>query len=153
MLTEALEVNTHYSGIIIDSLNFFNRKLMGYLYTFLTSIILLFNTTDIPYSNLEVAFSENNPNTISALGKDKILINILGTEGAYSQSQATLVLKDFFIKKPGDSFKFVFKGKETVEGCFAIGNYTCKSETFRITIQFKKISSDYKIESLTIEKS
>jgi hypothetical protein len=126
---------------------------MGYLYTFLTSIILLFNTTDIPYSNLELAFSENNPTTIVALGKDKILLNILGNEGAYSQSQASLVLKDFFIKKPGSSFKFTFKGKETNEGTFAIGTYTCKSENFRITIQFKKISSDFKIESLTIEKS
>lgn len=126
---------------------------MGNIYTFLTSIILFFNTPDIPYSNLEVAFSENNPNTIAALGKDKILINILGTEGAYSQSQATLVLKDFFIKKPGNSFKFTFKGKETLEGSFAIGNYMSKTETYRITIQFKKINSDYKIESLTIEKS
>jgi hypothetical protein len=126
---------------------------MGNLYAFLTSIILLFNISDIPYSNLEIAFSENNPNSIAALGKDKILINILGTEGAYSQSQATLVLKDFFIKKPGNSFKFTFKGKETVEGSFAIGNYVSKTETFRITIQFKKINADYKIESLTIEKS
>ena len=126
---------------------------MGYFYTFLTSIILLFNTTEIPYSNLEVAFSENNPNTIVALGKEKILLNILGTEGAYSQSQAALVLKDFFIKKPSTSFKFTFKGKETNEGTFAIGSYFSKIENFRITIQFKKINSEFKIESLTIEKA
>ena len=127
---------------------------MGYLYTFLISILITFNTTnDIPYTNIEEAFLGNNPNGIVSYGKDKLLLNILGIEGAYSQSQATLVLKDFFIKKPGDSFKFIFKGKETIEGSFAIGNYTSKTETFRITIQFKKINSDYKIESLTIEKS
>lgn len=127
---------------------------MGYIYTFLISIFTTFNTSnDIPYTNLEEAFISNNPNGIVTYGKDKLLLNILGVEGAYSQSQATLVLKNFFIKKPGDSFKFIFKGKETVEGSFAIGNYTCKTETFRITIQFKKINSDYKIESLTIEKA
>ena len=127
---------------------------MGYLYTFLISILITFNTTnDIPYTNIEEAFLGNNPNGIVSYGKDKLLLNILGIEGAYSQSQATLVLKDFFIKKPGDSFKFIFKGKETIEGSFAIGNYTSKTETFRITIQFKKINSDYKIESLTIEKA
>ena len=127
---------------------------MGYLYTFLISILITFNTiNDIPYTNIEEAFLENNPNGIVSYGKDKLLLNVLGIEGAYSQSQATLVLKDFFIKKPGDSFKFIFKGKETIEGSFAIGNYTSKTETFRITIQFKKINSDYKIESLTIEKA
>ncbi len=115
---------------------------------------MTFNTTnDIPYTNIEEAFLGNNPNGIVSYGKDKLLLNILGIEGAYSQSQATLVLKDFFIKKPSDSFKFIFKGKETIEGSFAIGNYTSKTETFRITIQFKKINSDYKIESLTIEKA
>ena len=126
---------------------------MGYIYTFLLSILINFNTTnDIPYTNLEEAFSGNNPNEIVSLGKDKILLNILGNEGAYSQSQASLVLKDFFTKKPGNTFKFTFKGKETNEGTFAIGTYTSKLENFRVTIQFKKITSEFKIESLTIEK-
>jgi hypothetical protein len=126
---------------------------MGYIYTFLLSILINFNTTnDIPYTNLEEAFSGNNPNGIVSFGKDKILLNILGNEGAYSQSQASLVLKDFFTKKPGNSFKFTFKGKETNEGSFAIGNYISKLENFRVTIQFKKITSEFKIESLTIEK-
>ena len=126
---------------------------MGYIYTFLLSILINFNTTnDIPYTNLEEAFSGNNPNEIVSFGKDKILLNILGNEGAYSQSQASLVLKDFFTKKPGNTFKFTFKGKETNEGSFAIGTYTSKLESFRVTIQFKKITSEFKIESLTIEK-
>ena len=128
---------------------------MGYIYSFLTSLIVFFNTStnDIPYSAIEDAISTNNPSEIVSYGKDKILLNILGNEGAYSQSQASLVLKDFFTKKPGNSFKFIFKGKETSEGSFAIGTYISKTESFRFTIQFKKINSDFKIESLTIEKS
>ena len=62
-------------------------------------------------------------------------------------------LKDFFNKKPNSSFKFIFKGKETPEGSFAIGNYVSKGESFRVTIQFKKNGIDFKIESLTIEKA
>ena len=127
---------------------------MGILYTIFVAFLLNLNSTsEIPYSALENAFTENNPHDIVALGKDKILFNILGNEGAYSHSQATLILKDFFVKKPGISFKFIFKGKETAEGSFAIGTYASKTETFRITIQFKKINSDFKIESLTIEKT
>lgn len=108
--------------------------------------------TEIPYSSIEKAFIANNANDIVALGKDKILLNVLGKEGAYSKSQATLVLKDFFSKKPGNSFKFIFKGKESADGSFAIGSYESKSESFRVTIHFKKESGDFKIESLTIEK-
>lgn len=128
---------------------------MGYIYSFLTSLFVFFNTTtnEIPYSSIEDAVTSNNATELVSFGKDKILLNILGNEGVYSQSQSALVLKDFFTKKPGNSFKFIFKGKETSEGTFAIGTYTTKTESFRITIQFKKIGSDFKIESLTIEKS
>ena len=127
---------------------------MVFLYSILTAFIFNFTSVnEIPYSALETAFTANNATEIVTLGKDKILLNILGNEGAYSHSQATLVLKDFFNKKAGTSFKFIFKGKETADGSFAIGTYANKTEVFRITIQFKKILSDFKIESLTIEKS
>ena len=128
---------------------------MGYIYSILTSFLVFLNTTttEIPYSAIENAITSNNASEFVTFGKEKILLNILGNEGIYSTSQATLVLRDFFVKKPGDSFKFIFKGKETSEGTFAIGTYLCKSENFRFTIQFKKIGLNFKIESLTIEKS
>jgi hypothetical protein len=108
--------------------------------------------TDVPYSSVEKAFSSNNASEIVNLGKEKILMNVLGKEGAYSKSQAGLVLKDFFIKKPCNTFKFIFKSKESADGCFAIGNYESKNETYRVTIHFKKESGNFKIESLAIEK-
>ena len=127
---------------------------MAFLYVFLTSLVLSLTTqSEIPYSSIEKAFISNDAGDIVALGKDKILVNILGKEGAYSQSQANLVLKDFFIKKPGSIFKFIFKGKESSDGSFAIGNYESKGEIYRVTIHFKKIGADFKIESLTIEKA
>lgn len=127
---------------------------MNLIYSLLTSFILTINLIgEIPYSDIESAFSSNDAVGIVEYGKDKILLNVLGVEGVYSQSQASLVLKDFFNKKPSTSFKFIFKGKETADGSFAIGTFVSKSETFRVTIKFKKNTNDYKIESLTIEKS
>lgn len=127
---------------------------MTFLYVFFTSILLSLTVqSDIPYSSIEKAFISNDAGNIVSLGKDKMLINILGKEGAYSQSQANLVLKDFFTKKPGSSFKFIFKGKESADGSFAIGTYESKAESYRVSIHFKKIGSDFKIESLIIEKS
>lgn len=126
---------------------------MSFFYAILTSLLLAFTgQSDIPYSTVEKAFSNGNASEITAMGKEKIILNILGKEAVYSQSQATMVLKDFFIKKPVVSFKFIFKGKETVEGSYAIGAYESKNESFRVTVQFRKIISDYRIESLSIEK-
>ena len=107
---------------------------------------------DVPYASIDSAFESNDPSAIVALGKSKILINVLGKEGVYSQSQAGLVLKDFFTRKPGSDFNFYFKGKETADGTFAIGNYISRGEKFRVTIHFKTESDQYKIESLRIEE-
>lgn len=125
---------------------------MSFIYSFLTVFLLSLNlSSDIPYAELEQAFSSGNAHAISSMGKEKMLISILDKEGAYSQSQATQVLKDFFTKKPVSSFKFTFKGKETSDGSFAIGEYTSKQENFRVTVQFKKLNQQFKIERMTIE--
>jgi hypothetical protein len=126
---------------------------MFLVYSLVTSILLSANiVSSVPYTTIEKAFESNNAKEITALGKTKILVNILGKEGAYSQSQANLVLQDFLTKHSCTSFDFIFKGKESDDGTFAIGNYSTRSEKYRVTIYFKKEQSAFKIESLTIEK-
>ncbi|MDX2359885.1 MAG: DUF4783 domain-containing protein [Crocinitomicaceae bacterium] len=126
---------------------------MGFIYTVLTAIILSLGVGSVPYAEIESAFETNDSDKIVALGKTKVLINILGKEGVYSRPQASLVLKDFFTRKPGNSFNFFFKGKESADGTFAIGSYVSRGESFRVTIHFKKLDGHFKIESLTIEKA
>jgi len=119
----------------------------------LTSVIFSLNfSSEVPYSSLEKAFKANQSVDIVSLGKEMMVINILSNEGVYSSQQATLVLKNFFSKHPGNSFEYTFKGKQTSDGAFAIANYFSKSEKYRVTIHFKKINASYKIESLSIEK-
>ncbi len=126
---------------------------MNFIYAALASLFFTLGILgDVPYTSIDSAFEANNPNAIVALGKSKILINVLGKEGVYSQAQAGLVLKDFFTRKPGSEFNFYFKGKETADGTFAIGNYISRSEKFRVTIHFKTEGDQYKIESLRIEE-
>lgn len=127
---------------------------MGLLYSILTSLFLSFApTADIPYADIERAFSNNDHKTLSNLGKDKMVVNVQGTEGVYSQSQAGLILKEFFSRYPCTSFGFTFKGKANSEGAFAIGNYQSKSSKFRVTIHVEQIGSGYRIESLSIEQA
>ncbi len=124
---------------------------MNALIKLVASLVILFSTTsDIPYGTLEKSMESNDAKSIINLGAEKVLLNILGKEGAYTQSQAQLILSDFFTKKPKGAFSFIFRGKETSDGIFAVGNYVVKSESFRTTFHFRTIKSESKLESLTI---
>ena len=124
---------------------------MNSLIKIITSFVLLFTLpAEIPYTTLEKSMESNDAKTIVNLGTDKILLNILGKEGAYSHAQAQSVLNEFFNKNSKGSFSFIFKGKETSDGIFAIGNYVVKNETFRTTFHFRTVKSESKLESLTI---
>lgn len=127
---------------------------MASLKAFLLSLLWIYSfQNDIPYAAVERAFNTQNAGELVELGKDKMLISIGGKEGAYSHQQAVMVFKDFFTKYPDGEFNFSFKGKSTADGSFSIGRYMNKSEEFRVTIHFKKLGSEVKIERITIEKS
>jgi hypothetical protein len=106
----------------------------------------------VPYSAIDTAFDQKNAEAVVNFAREKVLINVLGKEGAYSKSQAVLVLKDFFANKSNTNFNFTFKGNESSSGAFAIGSYTSSAGKFRVTIHFKNAGDDFKIESITIEK-
>jgi hypothetical protein len=126
---------------------------MGILFALLSALMLNLRSGEIPYAAIETAFATGDANKIVSYGKDNMILNVIDKEGAYAQSQAAQVLKEFFTKKPASSFKFTFKGQPTNEGTFAIGNYQSKTEAFRVTIKWKKIGTDFRIESITIEKT
>ena len=126
---------------------------MSVFYAFLTSVLLTFVPSDnVPYNKVKTAIENNDSRGLVDISKDKLIISVLGSEGVYGHSQAELILKDFFAKNPGNKFEFTFKGRPTSEGVFAIGNYDSNGGKYRITIHFKKIGSDFKLESFTIEK-
>ncbi len=126
---------------------------MNLIYAFITTVILLSPLQQgVPYSKLDAAFDQNNADAIVSHAKDKVLINIMGKEGAYSKSQAVLVLKDFFSGKTNGNFNFTFKGNESASGTFAIGSYVCGGAKYRVTLHFKNAGDGFKIENITIEK-
>jgi hypothetical protein len=110
------------------------------------------NKADVPYSVIENAFNSKDAVAISKLGNDKMMISLFDKESVYSNQQAALVLKDFFVKYPLSSFKFIFKGKESQDGSFSIASYKSKNGNVRITFHFKKSDSVFKIDRLNFEK-
>ena len=126
---------------------------MNSLVSIITGILLFFTTSiEVPYNSIQEAMTSNDAKAIVQMGKDKVLLNILGKEGAYNHAQAEMVLNEFFTKKPKGTFVFVCKGKETSDGIFTIGKYTYGKESYRTTFHFRAEKSEAKLESLTIEK-
>ncbi|MCO5259221.1 MAG: DUF4783 domain-containing protein [Crocinitomicaceae bacterium] len=125
---------------------------MKFIYVFITTILMILPLQGVPYAKLDAAFDQKNAESIVALAKEKVLLNILGKEGVYSRSQALLVLKDFFNNKGASNFSYTFKSSESETDTFAIGNLSCNNVKHRVTIHFKATENDYKIESITIEK-
>ncbi|MGV3610095.1 MAG: DUF4783 domain-containing protein [Fluviicola sp.] len=125
---------------------------MGFILSLIASLILSFTSvTDANFTAVEQAFGREDAAKIVSYGKDKILLQIQGKEGIYAQSQATQLLKDFFNRKPVSSFRFTFRGKESDDSPLTTGAYISKSESFRVTIKWKHMGSELKIESLSIE--
>ena len=125
---------------------------MGFILSLLASFILSFHTVrDANFASVEQAFNREDAAKIVSHGKDKLLLQIQGKEGVYAQSQATQLLKYFFNRKPLSSFRFTYRGKESDDSPLTTGTYTSKNESFRVTIKWKHLGSDLKIESLSIE--
>jgi Domain of unknown function (DUF4783) len=125
---------------------------MGMILSLITALILSLTGGDVPYAAIENAFSNGDAAKIVSYGKDKILLNVQDKEGVYASAQATQVLKEFFNKKPASSFKYTFKGL-TADGANAMANYQSKGEIYRVTLKWTKSGGEYKIESISIEKS
>lgn len=125
---------------------------MTYVYLFLASFMFGIVKQDVPYAAIEKGFNGNSAEVIVNLSKDKLLLTVAGKEGVYGHPQAVLILKDFFAKHPCTGFSYTFKGKESGDNSYAIAVMQSKGGEFRVTIHFKKIGSDFRIESLVLEK-
>lgn len=127
---------------------------MNYLVYLLVTISLsLSSTLFIPFSEIETAFHSADSAKIMQLSKSKLIINLDGKEGVYSQSQGSQILKTFFKSNPPKSFIYTFKGTEIKLGSYALGVYTSSnSSSFKVSLKFLKEGDVYKMESLTIHR-
>jgi hypothetical protein len=119
------------------------------LINFLFIIIFDANT---PYVEVENLFLKKEVEKIAKIGSDNIVISLFGNEKIYSNSQAKLVLKDFFKQYNYQNFKFVFKSKENATENYAIANYFSKTESIRLTFYFNKTPNQHKITKIIFEK-
>jgi hypothetical protein len=125
---------------------------MSQLFLFLsTMLVLLFGGNTVPNEAIKSAFNKNDAKALIEMADDKVLMNILGSEAAYSKSQGEQVLKKYFSENAGGQFDYLFKGKENDAGAFSIGEYKTRARVHRVIIQFKIVKNQHRIGNISIE--
>jgi hypothetical protein len=107
--------------------------------------------SQVMYSQLTAGFQTGNADALSVHFNERLQLTILGTDHRVSKSQATEILRDFFKKYPSVSFSDLFKG-EKKDSNFTVGKLVTKTETFRVSIFFRKTDGTPLIHLLEIEK-
>ena len=78
-------------------------------------------------------------------------MSIPGEEGVYSQIQAKLILKTFFLKNKPSNFTVVHNGDSKNSSHYSIGNLETSKGTYRTYILYKEIDKKITILELKIE--
>lgn len=127
---------------------------MNVIYSFFAFLLVSLSLSgDLPYTTIQRGMELNDAHAIISLGKDKIVMQLPGTEGAFPLAQAEMILNNFFQKYPKGTFIFRYKNSKSVEGNGTIiGSYLTKGNSFRSTFQFRSGKYEQKLESLSIVK-
>lgn len=80
-----------------------------------------------------------------------VTLTIGDEEDAYSKEQASLILKDFFIKNPPESFSIMHKGASRDGSQYAIGRYISGNKAYRTYFLLKKAGDRFLIDALSFE--
>lgn len=96
-------------------------------------------------------FSEGKAEIVSKYFRNTVELIIDNNENIYSNTQAQIILKDFFKKNQTESFSILHQGGKG-ESKYAIGNLITNQGKYRITILLKLSNNNIYIHQLRIEK-
>ena len=124
---------------------------------FLAMVLLPFHSIPEPGQDdtnkqIVAAIKTGNAVALSGYFNSMVDLGISGNEDTYSKTQATQILKDFFVKNPVKSVKITRQGSSTDGSQFSIGEMQSGTATFRIYYLLKKVSGKFLIQQLQIQK-
>ena len=93
-----------------------------------------------------------NAELLSTFIGPSVDITLLQTEGTYSKTQATLILKDFFTQHPPTSLEIRHQGSSDNGSRYLIGNYLSGGINYRAYILLKKVTSAFIIQQIQFEE-
>ncbi len=107
---------------------------------FLINIFLIFALLfgGAPISDeLSQAFKVGDAQKVSSYFGESVDLNIPNNEGVYSQTQARLILKTFFLQNKPSDFKVVHNGDSKNNSHYSIGNLETAKGKYRVYILYK----------------
>lgn len=102
--------------------------------------------------DVAIAIKNGNSARLAAFFNTTLDLLLPDKEGAYSKTQAEMIIKDFFSKYPPSNFTIKQKGSSAEGSKFAIGNYlSSQGKIFRTYFLLKKINNNYLITLLEFD--
>ena len=107
--------------------------------------------TDLP-GDISTALSQGDTKTVARHFNSSVQVILLNREGMYNDSQAELILKNFFSQHQPTSFDLRHEGGSETRGSrFLIGTLYTKSGTYRVSLFIKSIDGNMKIHQVRVE--
>jgi hypothetical protein len=98
------------------------------------------------------SFKVGSSRDLARYFENTVELNVNGSQGDFSKSQAELVFRDFFKKNPANDFQVVHTGESMQNIKYYIGYYSSLENTFRVLIKTKETNDQIKIFSLDFKK-
>jgi hypothetical protein len=120
--------------------------------TFACSLLVVAAQAQSVLEDVVNAIRNSNVVTLEKYYDNVVPITINNTQSAYSRTQASLVLKDFFSKNVPKDILILNSGSATANSQFAIGTLTTSSGTFNIYILLKSKDNVFLLQELRLNK-
>jgi hypothetical protein len=128
-------------------------KRISYLLIILFSVSLLFaQESSQVTSQIALAIRQGSADQLAAYFGQTVDLTLSSSEGTYSKTQATLIMKDFFTQHPPASFEVKHQGSSDNGSLYMIGNYTSGKTTYRTYILLKTMTAAYIIQQIQFEE-
>ncbi len=126
------------------------KKLLPVLIFLLSVTMTGAQTSPLP-AEVVAAVKKGDAMAIKPFLNSKVELLLPGESGVYSREQAHFVLKNFFEKNKVTSFTVLHHGTRQ-NATFAIGEYNCSNDKYRIYFLIKTTDNQKLIHQIRIEK-
>ncbi|AMM50828.1 hypothetical protein TH61_06040 [Rufibacter sp. DG15C] len=99
-------------------------------------------------AGVKSAIKSGSSRSLAQYLNTKVQVSIDGDNASYSQSQAEMVLRNFFSKNAPLSFDFEHQGGSEDGQRYAIGKYAHKGGRYTVLVRMKKYGDAYKIDTI-----
>jgi hypothetical protein len=123
------------------------------LFIMMMAVSLMANTSiQNDLDQIALAIKSGNAKVLAQYFDNSVEITTLDKEGAYSRSQAELVVKDFFSKNTPKSFNIIHQGSSGGNSKYGIGTLVTTSGSYRTYVYIKKVGTANLIQELRFER-